>query len=1272
MPRIKKNISFEEKREKIQEIGRKVPPVPKDLPEPQLTPNGEYIARNNYLKRDNNGEFVETSREMFWRVAHNVSSADLFYGATEKEAGETRRQFYQILANLDFIPNTPTLANAAGNLQQLSACFVLPIEDTLDSIGRTLWQTMMIHKTGGGTGFSFSRLRPHGSIVRSTGRTSSGAIYFMWMYADATDRVQQGGYRRGANMGVMRIDHPDILRWMTIKSVESLINSFNLSVGITDEFMRQVKKDSLFAPEGLKPQMGEIDEVVNAIQAVLRNPDLNFGDRMFAFEKEVARLKELVEAKEPGEGYPLINPDTKEIEVQLNARKVFELVARLAWEKGDPGVIFIDRINQDNPTPNVGVIEATNPCVVGSTLVSTEYGLMPMEKIVREKIEMKILTDNRVVGGEGVKLRPHNHLWDNGVKDVWRLETKSGFTLEATPDHKIMTTRGWVHLEDLKVGEDKVLIQSSGFFNTDQVLPIKTENLNKGGNGRSYKMNLPNVWTKELGIVIGLLIGDGWLRDKDKNCRVGFTFSDEKQMRNIKRILDGYYGIRIMPVKRENGVWHLSYHSKFFINFFKQLGVKAVKASEKEVPSSLLIAPKEAVVGFLQGLFTSDGTVRDSRKSSSDWLALTSKSKKLLQDVQLLLLNFGIKSRIFDRSRKPRQKMFPYQTKDGKLKTYRTDGILYELGIFGDFRDRFKTEIGFLDHIKQRRLENVRERFKKSYLDKFSDQIVEINKIGRKNVYDLTEMVTHSMVANGLIVHQCGEQPLLPYESCNLGAVNLSRMVKKSETGEAEIDFDKLEKTVIQAVHFLDNVVDMNRYPLPEIEKMTRSNRKIGLGVMGWAGMLVQLGIAYNSQEAYSLAGQLMQFIRIKARQASVSLAKIRGVFPNFPGSIYDPKSPYYKGESLRLRNAAITTIAPTGTTSMLADVNSGIEPFFALYYKKNIVNGDQVETLNPHFVEHAKKEGFWSEDLMEKIKNNKGSAKGLAEVPEETQRLFPVAADILPEDHILMQAAFQKGGVDNAISKTINMAVSATVEDVEKSYRLAYEEGCKGVTIYRDQSRKKQILVTEHREKEIAKDEDSRTLRPRPVKVEGATYKIQTPLGNAFITINHDASGNPFEVFVTIGKAGSEIAAMAEGLGRMISTTLRFGNHLSPFERAKEIIEQLQGIGGSRSVGFGPNRVRSLPDAIAKALGMHFGLFDYGANHVGEKPKMNGELKAQEAAVSEAASPTVEFLQHEVSDVSQISLFTGHKDICPGCGEASLIFEEGCKKCHTCGYSEC
>lgn len=1254
----------EEAKQKIQELGRKISRLPAGLPDPELTSTGEYIARNNYLRRDDSGQIIETPKEMFWRIAHNIASADLFY-AKEAEMKKTREEFYKLLSSLDFVPNTPTFANAAGKLQQLSACFVLPIEDNLDSIGRTLWQTMMIHKTGGGTGFSFSRLRPYGSIVRSTGRTSSGAVYFMWMYADATDRVQQGGYRRGANMGVMKVNHPDILRWITVKSAESIINSFNLSVAITDDFMKKIEDDSRFAPEGLKPLEEELSKIILEIQNVLKNTDLNFSDKVMNFEKAIIKLKALIEAQEEGEGYELVNPDTKEVEARLNARKVFELIARLAWEKGDPGVIFLDKINKDNPTPHLGEIEATNPCIVGSTLISTEHGLMPIEKIVKDKIELEILTDNRVIGGKGVSLRPHNHLWDNGVKEVWRLETKSGFELEATADHKIMTKRGWVPLIELKIGQDKVLIQSErGVFSPNRSLPFKAENIFKGRNGRTYKLNLPQTWSKQLGQVLGFLVGDGWLREGDKNCQVGFTFSesDKDQLEYLKGVLDHWYGSQIEPVKRSNGVWHLSYHSQYFVEFFKKLGVKPVKASEKEVPESLFTAPKEAVVGFLQGLFTADGTV-NYRKGFSSYVRLTSKSRKLLGQAQVLLMNLGIPGRIYNRSRKPR-KMFPYTNKNGQTKSYICDGICFELEISRQPVLKFLREIGFL---KGKHQDKIRKFYGKQYYKEvYSDTVKKVEQAGREKVFDITEPITYSMIANCIVVADCGEQPLLPYESCNLGAINLSRMVKNDKDGKAAVDWEKMGTTIPKAVHFLDNVIDMNRYPLPEIEKMTKGNRKIGLGVMGWAGMIVQLGIPYNCQEAYDLAQKLMNFIRQEAREASMSLAKKRGVFPNWKGSIYDPKSPCFKGEALSLRHAALTTIAPTGTTSMLADVNSGIEPFFALAYKKNIVNGDQVETLNPLFIQIAKERGFWSEDLIEKIKNNKGSVRGLEEVPEEIQKIFPIAADIPTEAHILMQAAFQRGGVDNAISKTINMASSATVDDVIRAYRLAYEQGCKGVTIYRDQSRKKQILVTEQKETgtEVKiNTQDGETLKPRPVKVEGATYKIETPLGNAFITVNHDTMGNPFEVFITIGKAGSEVAAMAEGLGRMISTTLRFGNHLPPLERAKEIIDQLRGIGGARSVGFGPNRVRSLPDAIAKAIGMHFGLIEYpGTNISSTKP--NGEVSL--SPEGELEVPSLE------SKTAQITLFNHKKDICPGCGEASLIYEEGCRKCSICGYSEC
>lgn len=826
--------------------GFKIPPMPASLPEPQLTATGEYIARNNYLRRGPNGKIIEKPKAMFWRVAHNVATADLLYGPPA-QMRKTRKEFYRLLASLEFVPNTPTFANAAGKLQQLSACFVLPVEDSMESIGQTFVDTIMIHKTGGGTGFSFSRLRPYGSIVRSTGRYSSGAVYFMWMYADATDRVQQGGYRRGANMGVMNINHPDILRWIMIKSSEFTVNSFNLSVAITDQFMKQVERDSQFAPKGLEPQKEEFDKLIKEIQKALGNPEFNFNDRMREFEIKIEELKKLLLAQQPREGYHLINPDTKKSEGKLNAKKVFELIGRVAWEKGDPGVIFIDKINKDNPTPHLAQIEATNPC---------------------------------------------------------------------------------------------------------------------------------------------------------------------------------------------------------------------------------------------------------------------------------------------------------------------------------------------------------------------------------------------------------GEQPLLPYESCNLGAINLARMVKERKNDFGEIDWEKISQTVYQAVHFLDNVIDMNKYPLSQIEKMTKANRKVGMGVMGWADMLVQLGIPYDSQEALETATKLMSFIREEARKASVDLAKKRGIFPNFKGSIYDKRSRFYKGRDLRLRNATLTTIAPTGTTSMLADTSSGVEPYFAIRYEKNIVNGDRVVNLNPFFVKMAKKQGFWTDDLVEKIKENKGSVKGLKEVPEKIQKLFPVAADLSYESHIKMQAAFQTAGVDNAVSKTINMSTKITYQDVIKSYLLAYNEGCKGVTIYRDRSRQKQILERDRHEKEgifLRKIDDVRY---------GRTWSVHTPVGKLHATINEDEDGNPYEIFFSIGKAGGDILAVAESLGRLISLALRTTPAKLSLSKLKMIVEQLTGIGGSSSVGFGPQKVLSLPDAIAKLIECY--------------------LKEKQGE-----NPNEVLLSEKQQSIFSLPIENNHGNICPQCGNATLVYEEGCEKC-PCGYSKC
>ena len=617
----------------------------------QLSENALKVLQKRYLKKDKSGKVVETPEELFRRVASTIASVEKAYGRNEAQIRDLENKFYEMMAHLEFMPNSPTLMNAGRELSQLSACFVLPIEDSMESIFESLKATAMIHKSGGGTGFSFSRLRAKNSQVLSTGGIASGPVSFMKVYDAATQAVKQGGTRRGANMGILKVDHPDILEFIQCKETDKDITNFNISVALTDDFMRKLEKE---------------------------------------------------------EEYDVVDPHTKKPVKRLTTKEVFDLIVKQAHKNGEPGIIFIDRINAANPTPKLGAIESTNPC---------------------------------------------------------------------------------------------------------------------------------------------------------------------------------------------------------------------------------------------------------------------------------------------------------------------------------------------------------------------------------------------------------GEQPLLPYESCNLGSVNLERMFVK-KAGHCELDWDKLKATTQLAVHFLDNVIDANKFPLPEIEKMTRLNRKIGLGVMGWASLLCRLGISYNSEDAISLAEKVMACIWDEARKKSEELAKIKGVFPSFRGSIYDkPNAP-------RLRNATLTTIAPTGTISIIAGpCSSGIEPLFAISYYRMVMDQDKLVEVDPVFEEIAKERGFYSRELMSKIAE-KGCIQDIPEIPDEVKKVFVVAHDISPEWHIKMQAVFQKY-TDNATSKTINMPHEATLEDVRQGYLLAYRLGCKGVTIYRDRSREEQVLNIERKEVKTANDaiaHEARKIepiadmiapRPRPEVVIGTTTKDSTGCGN-------------------------------------------------------------------------------------------------------------------------------------------------------------------------------
>jgi len=1014
--------------------------------EPVLTENALAVLEKRYLRKDESGKPIETPQEMFWRVAKNIALMDLLYdprvykgqGAVENASGlrcgagsphgekkkidltswdistlkmafdrmtakglmkvsweemekfvsenegqvaSTAQEFYDLMAERKFMPNSPALINAGRELQQLSACFVLPVDDSMVSIFDSLKHAALIHQSGGGTGFSFSRLRPKNDVVRSTGGIASGPVSFMKVFNSATEAVKQGGVRRGANMGILRVDHPDILEFITCKRDTKELTNFNISVGVTEAFMKAV---------------------------------------------------------EAGEDYDLVNPRNGQVVKRLNAREVFEKIVDQAWRNGEPGIIFLDRLNRDNPTPKLGEIESTNPCVTGDALVPTENGLVPLKEIAEKWCEggLRVLIDNRAVSSyierdgttgttlthpgvySGCELVPISRAFRSGFKEVVRVTTRHGFSIEVTPDHKMMTTRGWVPAGKLRPGQDHVLIQ-----------PLET-----GTNG-----------------------------------------------------------------------------------FYKQ---------------------------------------------------------------------------------------------------------------------------------------------------EFSDLVESVLPAGQKEVFDLTEPYSHSFIANGFIVSNCGEQPLLPYEACCLGSVNLGAFTKSvwsepSLSGlkaDELIDWDGLAHAVKEGVHFLDNLIDANKYPLPEIDEMAHGNRKIGLGIMGWADMLFDLGVPYNSEEALELAEKVMSFIEKESIEASSELAVLRGPFPNYPDSIYAEKG-------VVVRNATTTTIAPTGTISIICGASSGIEPLFSIAFTRHVLDKKTLIEVNPRFEQVAKTLGVYSQELMEKIAEH-GSLAKVTGIPDDLKRVFVTAHEISPEWHIKMQAAFQKY-THNAVSKTVNFRREATRDEVEKVFLLAYKLGCKGVTVYRDGSREEQVLTVGAEKAGETRGKEPQTeggelwsadlphghktgvngvwgkIRPidRPVTLEGFTTAKETPVGKLFLTLN-TLEGHPVEMFAQIGKAGSDVSAFTEAIARLVSIALRSG--VDP----REIADQLLGIGGSRSIGFGPNRVRSVPDAIGQFIDEYLG--------------------RQEGKEEENSGP-----MRPIQD--ELPLVPGKKfNLCPSCGTWNLIHVEGCLKCLACGYSEC
>jgi ribonucleoside-diphosphate reductase alpha chain len=1111
------------------------------------------VLRERYLTRQD-GKVVETPEEMCWRVAQSIAAGEARYGRSAAAVREVAEAFYDMMVGSYFLPNSPTLMNAGkGNGLQYSACYVLPVGDSMEEIFDSVKAAAIIHKSGGGTGFAFSRLRPKDDLVASTGGRASGPVSFLRVFNSATEAVKQGGTRRGANMGILKVDHPDILEFIECK-LDGGITNFNISVAATEVFM---------------------------------------------------------DALEKGEDYDLINPHTSKVVGRLSAQEVFSRIVRAAWRTGDPGMVFIDRINASpaNPTPEIGQIEATNPCVTGETLIFTAGGLIRADVLVSADQAVDVVLDSRFDAGDW---GPASSVFATGTRPVYRLVTEEGYEVRLTDDHRVMTAQGWRRADELQTGDLLHIVNRKGGF---------------GPSG-----------TLEEGRLLGWLIGDGHIRP-DKGAILRFYGAEKRELAplfagHMNAVLESRHGDRyhIAPVE----VLGRDQATVSSVRFARLVGQRygVTQANKIEgVPAAVLAGSEGLQRGFLQALFTADGHVSGAADKGVS-VRLTSISLPLLKDVQRLLLNFGIASRLYQERHAPRQTRLP----DGRggMAAYACQAD-HDLVVARDNLLVFAREVGFLTEAKQTKLRQLlstygRGPYREPFVARFKALILD----GVHPVYDLKEPFTHSFVANGLVVHNCGEQPLLPNEACNLGSLNVSKFARRSPAGEWTIDWEEMERVIRLAVRFLDDVIEMNPYPLPEIDATVKANRRIGLGIMGWADLLFLLGIPYDSQEAIDLAERLMAFVKEAAHDQSAKLAEERGPFPNWSRSIYRQGRP--------MRNSTVTTIAPTGTISMIAGCSSGIEPIFALAFEHRVKqpDGERVLTfVNETFEAIAREQEWFSDALMQEIARH-GSLHGIPGMPDAAQRVFKTSHEIGYEWHVRHQAAFQQA-TDNGVSKTINLPNAAGEEDVANAYRLAWELGCLGITVFRDGCKGEQVLnvgIGAPKKDKLAAASATTgpvTIKPRPHSLQGTTYRMETPIGTAFITVNETQDLEPFEVFVQVGKGGSDTMAVAEALGRLISLILRLPSPFSAQRRLEEVISQLSRIGGGQPTGFGPAKILSLPDAVARTLAEHI-----------------GEVKPAQAL------PAV------VNSKKTIG------DLCKECGQATFIYEEGCKKCLSCGYNEC
>jgi len=1219
-------------------------------PDPKLSENALRVLQKRYLRKDDKGKVVETPRELFARVAWNLAQAERNYGASEIRVEETARSFFRIMSSLEFLPNSPTLMNAGLELQLLSACFVLPVDDSLVGIFDALKQQALIHQGGGGTGFAFSRLRPKGDFVKSTMGVASGPVSFMKIFDASTQTVKQGGC----------ISVDSLLRTSDgLKPLGRLLNGPPLGENFT--------RDRVFDGTGYSHALVAQDNGLAEIYSI----ETELGFRIGATHNHALAVVDDAGEIVWREAQDLRNGDWLVI-VKGGHLGLDRSLPPLGPQHPNATRIRVPSEMNAELSELLGLYMADGCTSSGGRFIIT-VGTVDIEVMERIRILMHSifgLAPNQITEGEGGGYVDIQFQSRDLVRWMERLRWIKGSSPNAFIPTEVLTgsaDTARAFLRGLFEG-DGHLHSSSGypsFSTTSERLAIEAQQLllslgvvARRGIIRRRQNALGHLTVHTLSVV-----GEHSVRTFSEE--IGFV-SDRKQERlelaprpkvntsdtipNQARVLRASYSF----VGRGSGPGR----SRRGAN--RRLYRALMHYISEEHPRAL---PRKSLVALMER-FPEIGANEHLRRMSDVSRVYTRVTAIQLDraptaDIEVPGPASFVANGILVHNKRRGANMGILRVDHPDIlefitckdRTTEITNFNISVAITDKFMEAVRAGTSY-DLVNPRDQRAVRQLEAREVLDKIAFQAWKNGEPGLFFIDENNRRQPTPNVADMEATNPCGEQPLLPYESCNLGSIDLGRHMKRSPAGRWEVDWKKLEGTIRTTVRMLDDVIDMNAYPVKQIEEMTYATRKIGLGVMGFARMLFMLEVPYDSKEGVEWGGKIMKFIQETGYNESAKLAGERGVYPAWEGSRHQEKG-------LRLRNSYVTTVAPTGTLSMIADTSGGCEPEFSLIWYKRVMEGEELPYFLDYFEEVAKREGFWREDLVKKILLNHGSPRGLNEVPEKWQRVFATAHDVPPEWHVRMQAAFQDW-CDAAVSKTINLPREATVEDVKKAYLLAFDLHCKGITVYRDGSREDQVLNIGVAEAEKPKaihvevPPEPAIVRPRarPDVITGRTQKILTGYGALYVTVNEDEKGL-FEVFAQIGRGGGYTASFTEGIARLVSLCLRSGVPVD------EIIDQLEGIRSPRIAIDHGERVYSIPDAIAKAIKRHIGMQKTGVQPAVETfDELGGAVETD-----------IE-MEKESRDAAEL-LRKGLNPECPECGK-SLVFEEGCVKCHSCGYSEC